>query len=52
MGQGVLPHKSNKVLFYNITIKDDFWPELEVGTKFLLSLPCAQKISKESLGKK
>ena len=35
MGQGVLLlNKSNEALFYNRTIKDDFWPELEVGINF------------------
>nr|AAY82629.1 predicted two-component sensor histidine kinase PhoR [uncultured bacterium MedeBAC49C08] len=35
MGQGVLLlNKSNEVLFYNKTIKEDFWPEIEIGSKF------------------
>ena len=54
MGQGVLLlNKSNEVLFYNRTIKDDFWPELEVGTKFFNNISnltqqiITRKINKE-----
>ena len=51
MGQGVLLlNKSNEVLFYNRTIKDDFWPELEVGTKFFnnISYPALKKFLKKA----
>ena len=44
------PVKSNEVLFYNRTIKDDFWPELEVGTKFFsnISYPALKKFLKKA----
>ena len=53
MGQGVLLlNKTNEVLFYNKTIKEDFWPEIEIGSKFFsnVSYPSFKKfLKKESI---
>ena len=51
MGQGVLLlNKSNEVLFYNKTIEEDFWPELEIGMKFFssISYPSFKKFLKKA----
>ncbi len=54
MGQGVLLlNKSNEVLFYNKTIKEDFWPEIEIGSKFFsnVSYPSFKKFLKKAWDK-